>query len=118
MVPLTHAAINADDVEVTVAFYERVFGWTFEEAAPGFYRADADGTVIAVQERRSLDPHVKTTGFECTMGVGDLEAAAEAVVAAGGRILMEPTHVPGVGELIFFADPSGNVAGAMRYDAT
>jgi hypothetical protein len=29
---------------------------------------------------------------------------------------MERTILAGIGELIFFQDPEGNVAGAMRYD--
>ena len=29
---------------------------------------------------------------------------------------MEKATIPGVGDLIFFQDPDGNVAGAMRYD--
>jgi uncharacterized protein len=40
------------------------------------------------------------------------------VRANGGRILMEPTILPGIGELIFFQDSEGNVVGAMRYDET
>jgi predicted enzyme related to lactoylglutathione lyase len=35
---------------------------------------------------------------------------------AGGRILMNATTITGVGELIWLADPSGNVVGAMRDD--
>jgi predicted enzyme related to lactoylglutathione lyase len=35
----------------------------------------------------------------------------------GGRILMPKSTIPGVGELVFLADPSGNVTGAMRYSA-
>jgi predicted enzyme related to lactoylglutathione lyase len=47
--------------------------------------------------------------------VPDVDAVAEAVGAHGGRLVMERTTIPGVGDLIFFEDPSGNVAGAMRY---
>jgi uncharacterized protein len=55
------------------------------------------------------------TGFECTVAVDDVGAVAEAVVANGGRLLMERTTIPGVGDLIFFEDPGGNVAGAMQF---
>jgi predicted enzyme related to lactoylglutathione lyase len=58
---------------------------------------------------------VRMTGFECTVAVDDVGAVAEAVVAHGGRVLMKRTAIPGVGDLIFFEDPSGNVAGAMQY---
>jgi hypothetical protein len=33
----------------------------------------------------------------------------------GGRVVMERARIPDVGDLMFFADPSGNIAGAMRY---
>ncbi|MEA2126499.1 MAG: uncharacterized protein QOI80_3281 [Solirubrobacteraceae bacterium] len=112
---LTHAAINADDVPGAVAFYERVFGWSFHEYAPGFHRAELDGTVVAVQQRRELLPDVPTTGFECSLAVADVRATAAAIEAAGGRILMAPTAIPDVGEVCFFADPAGNVAGAISY---
>ena len=58
---------------------------------------------------------MRLTGFECTVAVDDVGAVAEAVVANGGRLLMERTTIPGVGELVFFEDPAGNVAGAMQY---
>ena len=46
----------------------------------------------------------------------DVGAAEAAVLANGGRLLMERTTIPGVGELIFFEDPGGNVAGAMQFE--
>jgi predicted enzyme related to lactoylglutathione lyase len=42
----------------------------------------------------------------------------EAAVAAGGRVLSQPTVIAGVGDLVFIEDPVGNAVGAMRYDST
>src|SRR5260370_30387187 len=70
----------------------------------------------SLQGRREPGPGLKLTAFECTFAVDDVERVAAAVRANGGRILMERTILAGVGELIFFQDPEGNVAGAMRYD--
>jgi predicted enzyme related to lactoylglutathione lyase len=58
---------------------------------------------------------VRVTGFECTIAVEDVGAVADAVVAHGGRLLMGRTTIPGVGALVFFEDPGGNVVGAMQY---
>lgn len=113
---LTHVAINADDVPAARSFYEALFGWRFEDYAPGFLRAPLPGGgVAAIQRRRDLLPDGPTTGLECTFAVDDVDALAAAVVANGGRMLMEKSAIPGVGELVFFADPAGNVAGAIRY---
>jgi predicted enzyme related to lactoylglutathione lyase len=38
------------------------------------------------------------------------------VVAHGGKILREGHFVPGIGQLIRFEDPEGNVVAAMEYD--
>jgi uncharacterized protein len=116
--PIMHCAINADDVEASRRFYSALFGWTFEPyGPPGFLRMRTDsGQVIALQQRRDLGG-VRMTGFECTIAVPDVEAIAAAVEPHGGRVVMERARIPDVGELLFFADPSGVVAGAMQYDS-
>ena len=115
---LSHVAINADDLPASLAFYEAVFDWRFTEYFPGFYRMERphEVGVVAVQQRRQLLPDAPTTGFECTVGVEDVDAAIAAALAHGGRVLAEPAVIPGVGTLVWLADPSGNVVGAMRYD--
>jgi predicted enzyme related to lactoylglutathione lyase len=122
MFNLSHFAINADDVPATRRFYENVFGWQFNAyGPPNFYqiRPPQGGDVIgAIQQRRELVPGQPTVGFECTVAVPDVDAVIAAVTVNGGRILMDKMTIPGVGDLVFFADPSGNVAGAMRYDHT
>jgi len=56
-------------------------------------------------------------GLEGTFAVADVPAVHRAAIRAGGRVVMEPTTIVGVGELLWIADPDGNVVGAMRYDA-
>lgn len=119
---LAHFAINADDVDVTRRFYATTFGWQFAPwGPPGFYRVEADdaagpGVTAALQQRRDLIPGHLTTGFECTVAVDDVDQTLKAAVTAGGRVLMDRTTIAGVGHLIWLADPSGNVVGAMTYD--
>jgi len=121
---LAHFAINADDMTAARQFYGAVFGWTFEAWGPPefFHIHTADGTppanAAALQARRDLAPGRPTTGFECTVAVDDVDAVTAAVRANGGEVLMEKTTLSGIGDLVWFADPSGNVVGAMRYDAT
>jgi len=116
---LRHFAINADDVPRARAFYESVFGWTFDAwGPPGFYQIKnaGEGVMGALQGRRELVAGVRMTGFEVTLGVEDLKATMAAVEVGGGRIVMPPYRIAGVGELIFFEDPEGNVVGAMQYE--
>ena len=116
---LRHFAINADDVPRARAFYESVFGWTFDAwGPPGFYQIKnaGEGVMGALQGRRELVAGVRMTGFEVTLGVEDLKGTMAAVETGGGRIVMPPYRIAGVGELIFFEDPEGNLVGAMQYE--
>jgi predicted enzyme related to lactoylglutathione lyase len=118
--PIAHVAINADDPSASMAFYQALFDWRFAEYYPGFYRMAAQGRgspIVAVQQRRDLLPGGPTTGFECTVAVLDVRAVMAAARAHGGQVLSDPQVIPQVGELVWLADPGGNVVGAMRYDA-
>jgi len=118
---LAHFAVNADDVDGARRFYAEVFGWTFEPwGPPGFFHirtADGSlpGAMAGLQARRELVPGQRTLAFETTVAVDDVDKVVAAVEAAGGTILMQKTTISGVGDLVYFADPSGNICGAMHY---
>lgn len=119
---LASFAIHADDVQRCRKFYESVFGWRFEPwGPPDFYlihtgdddRPGVQGLMHKRQETRSAGgPNC----FECTIAVDDLDRIAGAVVANGGKLLMERAPVPTVGMLTKFEDSEGNVLVAMRYE--
>ncbi len=114
-----HFAINADDVPRAKTFYEQVFGWTFEPwGPPDFYQVKSAGHGLlgALQARRELKTGVRMAGFEASFGVEDLRATLAAVEASGGRILMQPYRIEGVGELAYIEDTEGNFVGIMQYD--
>lgn len=116
---LRHFAINAQDVPRAKSFYETVFGWTFTPwGPPGFYqtRSAGQGFVGALQGRRDIGGQTMP-GMEISFGVEDIRATIAAIETHGGTVIMQPFHIPGVGELIFFQDTEGNVAGAMQYEA-
>ncbi len=122
MAHLAHFAINADDLPRARRFYENVFGWTFSPyGPPGFFQINMGQTLVqpvlgALQQRRALAPGVELKGFECTLSVPDVHATARAIVENGGKIVMAVVTLPRVGQLLFFEDPEGNLAGAMQYD--
>jgi len=120
---IAHFAINADNLAETRKFYERVFGWTFSAwGPPDFYQVQTNpkgeqpGIMGALQRRRELVPGQRTIGFECTIAVSSIDKTAKAVLANGGKTVMQKSVIVGVGALMFFQDPDGNVFGAMQYD--
>jgi len=118
--PVAHFAIHADDCERAKAFYETVFGWTFEPwGPPEFWRIHTtpDGVHGALQKRREPLDGAGMRGFECTIAVEDVAATVAAIEKAGGTVTMPPFEIEGVGTLAMFRDTEGNVAGAMQYVA-
>jgi predicted enzyme related to lactoylglutathione lyase len=115
---LAHFAINTDDIDRSRTFYEKVFGWKFSAwGPPGFYQIEGAGIRGALQKRRNLIEDHKTLGFECTIGVDSIDATEKAVLANGGKTILPRSVIVGVGTLMFFQEPGGNVFGAMQYDA-
>jgi predicted enzyme related to lactoylglutathione lyase len=113
-----HFSINADDTERGRRFYEAVFGLTFAPwGPPGFYISEDTGYGMSggLQGRRTMGGETMP-GLEVTFAVDDIPATVAAVEANGGRIIMPPAVIPGVGELIYFKDSEGNIVGAMKYE--
>jgi len=122
---VAHFAINADNVPRAKKFYEQVFGWTVTAwGPPNFYQlatsreGEPVGILGALQKRRDLIAGTRTVGFECTISVPSIDDTAKAVLANGGKTLMEKSVIVGVGTLMFFQDPEGNAFGAMQFDKT
>ena len=117
-----HFAIHADDVERARLFYETVFGWRFEPfGPPEFYRVHTGtpsdpGIFGALQKRPFPVQGEGLKGYECTIGVDDLEATRSAVTEHGGTIIFPGHEIPGVGKLFQFEDTEGNVVVAMQYE--
>jgi uncharacterized protein len=123
MSQVAHFAINAEDLPRTRRFYEKVFGWKFEAwGPPGFYMINPKSAPVAIalrgslQQRREIVKGTRMTGFECTISVTDIRATESAVKTNGGTIVMPVCTLAGIGQLLFFQDPDGNIAGAMQYD--
>jgi len=115
---LRHFAINADDVQRAREFYETVLGWTFSPwGPPDFYQIKnaGPGLLGALQQRRTLQAERHTNSFECSVAVEDIRGTLAAAKANGGRILMQPYLIEGIGEIGYFEDTEGNLCGVAQY---
>jgi uncharacterized protein len=122
---LAHFAIHADDLDRARKFYAGVFGWTFQGFGGGpmtdFCQIrDTAGNLLkplgAVQSRKFNSAPQPVIGFECSITVDDVDAAARAVEANGGKIAMPKAAIPGVGWVIKFLDTEGNLVCAIQFD--
>jgi predicted enzyme related to lactoylglutathione lyase len=114
--------ITADDVTRARRFYEQVFGWRFEPwGPPDFYLIHTGdekdpGVQGLLHKRRDPVNGTGMTGFECTIGVDNVDQIIKAVEASGGKIAMAKFHIPTVGTGFYFNDTEGNFVGAMEYE--
>jgi predicted enzyme related to lactoylglutathione lyase len=113
-------SIHADDVARARHFYEQVFGWRFEPwGPPGFYLihtgdAQNPGVQGLMHQRREPVTGTGMIGYECTIGVEDIDQTIRAIESNGGTITMAKFHIPTVGTGVYFSDTEGNIAGAMQ----
>jgi uncharacterized protein len=98
---LTMNSLATPDPQGAKEFYEALLGWTFE-LAPEFSQIRNRGRLNAgMREDREMQPH-----WLAIFTVTEVDAAAETVRDAGGRVLVEPMEIP-AGRFAVFADPAG-----------
>ena len=83
----------------------------------GFWRIHTSPGAIegALHARHEPVTGSGMTGFQCSISVDDVEAAAVAVKQHGGVLKHEPFLIETVGTVLTFTDTEGNVVSAMQY---
>jgi predicted enzyme related to lactoylglutathione lyase len=115
---VVHFEIPADDPARAVEFYSKVFNWqinTWEGpmeywliASAGNDEPGIDGAIM----RR--DGPVKTVVN--SISVPSVDQYMDRVAAAGGKVLMPKTAIPGVGHFTYCEDTEGNMFGIIEED--
>ena len=111
------------DMRSAQSFYGKVVGWTAQDAgAPGrLYTlfcagpAMVGGLMPLPDEARAMGTPPCWTGY---VGVGDVDAHAARVRAAGGTVHRPPEDIPGIGRFAVVADPHGAVFILFRGNGT
>jgi predicted enzyme related to lactoylglutathione lyase len=109
------ADLSVPDVDAAVAFYESVLGWTATDSGEeyGGYRIasvrDAAAAGIGPQMAEGFP-----VAWTLYLATDDADAAAAAVTAHGGTLLMPPGDVGPMGRMAIAADPSGAVFGLWQ----
>lgn len=118
---MTHFAIHIDNMERAKKFYDQVFNWGFNSyGQDDFTQIKSDksenGELLGAMQSRKYSPlSEKIIGFECTIGVENIEEVIEKVKHNGGQILMPKTEIPNVGWIAKFLDTEGNLFCGVQY---
>ena len=115
---VVHFEIPVSDVDRSIAFYEKVFGWIFQKwDGPELYYLISTGPKDQPGINGGLlkkhDPHQPMAN---TIQVEDVDATIRSVEENGGKCCFPKMAVPGVGWLAYFSDPEGNIHGVMQPD--
>lgn len=107
------------DLPAARAFYEGVVGWTVQsmDMPDGktyhlFMEGDAyRGGLMSLDDipGAGVPPH-----WMSYIGVDDVDATCAATERAGGKVLMQPFDVPGVGRMATLEDPQGAQFSVMK----
>jgi len=113
-----HFELGVIEPKRAVKFYEDVFSWkcykwdgpmeywlvtTGAEGSPGI-----NGGIMIHK-----DSQPRTVN---TIGVDDVDAAAEKVTAAGGQVVVPKMAIPGIGWQMYCLDTEGNLFGLHQQD--
>ena len=104
---IDYIELNVADLAAAKTFYERAFGWAFNDYGPeyaGIRDPSGDGEVGGLGVGRAPGPG----GSLVILYSDDLEASVAAVEAAGGAVTEGPYEFPG-GRRFLFTDNSGNL---------
>ena len=109
---ICYVEIPAVDVNVSVRFYQEVFGWQVRQRGDGSIAFDdtvgeVSGTWIAGRRPSGVP------GILIYIMVDSVAAATDAVVANGGKIV-QPIGMDAPEITARFSDPAGNVFGLYQ----
>lgn len=101
------------DVDGAKRFYDPVVGWTVEQQSdfPNGYRmigrGDGKNAGGILPLSAEMQEHGARPSWMVYINVDDVDATVERITADGGKALMPPFDIPGVGRVALVADPDG-----------
>jgi len=117
--PVVHFEMPYEDPKRMTDFYANTFGWESNQMGP-----EMGNYVVAMSgesdKNGPLKPGYINGGFwnkkdnpsypypSFVISVDDIEVAMKKISDNGGKLIGEPTDIPGVGKFISFTDTEGN----------
>ena len=112
---VSHIEFFSSDPHRSAEFYGNVLGWVCNEYELGGERymgwTCPDGGVPGGFRKMESGQKPATVNYVKSY---DLDGVLEKVVERGGCILLERTHIPGIGCIARFKDPFGNLVGVFE----
>ena len=121
----THGAfswseLTTPDPEAAGRFYGALFGWTIKNMDMGtgpYHVANVGETSVAGIMSPPPGAGSMPASWGCYVTVDNVDSTLARCVELGGRTLMPPMDVPGVGRMAVLQDPQGAVFSVITYAA-
>lgn len=120
---VVHFEIHAEEPERAMAFYARLFGWTFQKwDGPMDYwnivtgPDDEPGINGGLIRRRGPAPAdgQPVNSYVCTVEVGSVDDCVAGALSAGGTLAIAKFPIPGIGWMAYVKDTEGNILGLIE----
>src|SRR6056297_1677203 len=108
--------LSVPDAKSAAAFYERVFGWTYDvsgEAYGHYHVAQVDGRPVAGFGQPMTGAEVPSV-WTLYFAAEDADAMVARAVSLGGTVVASTFDVPGQGRMAVLADPTGAAFGVWQ----
>jgi len=107
------------DVAGAKSFYATVLDWEMEEtdmgSGPYTVLKAGDQQIGGIMAMPDGTPPGTPPHWGSYVTVNDVDEVAEKAKTYGGRLLVPPTDIPGVGRFCTFRDPQGAVLSVIAY---
>jgi hypothetical protein len=111
--PIMHFEIASPNLERAAAFYQELFDWEVGEEQMDGYRlvGTSEGSIGGglLRTPEGVFPYVTIY-----VGVEDLAGTLARAEELGGKTVVEPMPIPGVGTFAMFQDPDGVMLGVLQ----
>jgi hypothetical protein len=113
--PVVHWEFWSEDPQRISSFYSKVFGWQVRHIPEMDYRLVETGGQGGINGGIMTPKKGPWPGkLALYIDVDDLDGFARKIREEGGRIVVDKTDVPGVGQFTLFQDPDGRVLGLWK----
>jgi uncharacterized protein len=106
---IIYLELPAQELAASKTFYADLFGWTFQDYGPTYAAFAESGTAGGL----NADPVERTRAPLAVIESQDLEQTEQAILKAGGKIILPIFSFPG-GRRFHFTDPAGNELAVMQ----
>ncbi len=123
--PVVHFELPAENRTRMVNFYTSVFGWEAKVLGEDFNNYVTVATSESDENGRPKIPGSINGGFylkgdgsaaypSVVIAVDDINTAIKKVKEANGKVLGDPSNIPGVGLYVSFSDTEGNILSILQ----